>query len=94
MAAGLRVDLLRAGFGPGWYWRLWNNSRIIGGSTEIYDKRSRAISNLESVTGGLFEKISTPDFPAPFGLLRRELPREAQHDGYSWQSIPVRLVEP
>lgn len=100
MAAGLRIDLhrgLRAQrkvhpgepFVWGWdyRWRLWSSSAIIAASSEGYDRQSRAIANLETVTGGQFRKISTPDFPTPYGILSRETP-----NGYT-QGIPVRLVE-
>ncbi len=95
MSAGLRVDLMEIRFTDGftgrWRWRLWSNSRIIGASTEGYNRRSRAIANLESVTGGQFEKVSTPDHPEPFGLLQRCLWHDGIHDHFD--RIPVRLVE-
>ncbi len=88
MSAGLRVDLWVS---DGWRWRMWSGSRIVGGSTESYVKRSAAIRNLETVTGGTFEKISTPDFPTPYGVIHRT----AQDADYVllYQDIAVRLVE-
>lgn len=104
-AAGLRVDLYRVTTytKPGWHldevfptgteyrWRLWSSSSIIAASTQGYEKRSRAIANIETVTGGAFEKLSAPDFPKPYGVVHRT----AQDADYAWlyQDIPVRLVE-
>ncbi len=86
MSAGLRIDLTNAS-GYGWMWRMWSGSRIVGGSTESYVQRASAIRNIETVTGGQVEKISTPDSPVPYGILHR-----GTWDGIE-QSIPVRLVE-
>lgn len=69
-----------------WRWRLWSGSRIVGGSTESYSQRPGAIANLETVLGGGFEKVSTRDFPVPFGQLRRWVTPTVE------QVIPVRLV--
>ncbi len=108
--AGLRVDLFRVvhrwypfqesastDTSVEWRWRLWSSSSIVGASREGYRQRARAIANLETVTGGVFEKISTPDFPTPYGVLRR-IVREPIHVdeslslAYLGQRIPVRLV--
>jgi hypothetical protein len=70
---------------------MWSSSRIVGQSSEGYVKRSAAIGNLEALLGGVFEKIITPDFPAPYGLLHRHV---LNAEGYDWQAIPVRLVVP
>ncbi len=80
----MRADLWES---DGW---LRSGSRIIGQASEAYRRQASAISNLESVTGGVFEKIATPEFPTPYGLLHRHL---LNAEGYDWQSIPVRLVE-
>lgn len=88
MTAGPRIDIYGSIFQ--YRWRLWSGSRIIAASTESYTRRSRSISNLETVTGGVFEKISSPEFPAPYGLLHRHI---LNAEGYDWQAIPVRLVE-
>lgn len=115
MSAGLRVDLYRqttyddgwhhdvvSPTGSEWRWRLWSSSSIIAASSEGYDRQARAIANLETVTGGTFQKISTPDLPTPYGILYRTVPeliRDEQlpvaftHFANLDQRIPVRLVE-
>lgn len=87
MTAGPRIDLIVK---PGAVsWRMWSGSRIVGGSTESYVKQSAAIRNLETVTGGRFQKTSTPDEPTPYGWLDRPVYDAAP---FTWDRIPVRLV--
>lgn len=90
MSAGPRIDLVVK---PGAVsWRMWSGSRIVAASSERYVKQSAAVRNLETVTGGVFEKVGTPDVPAPYGILTRR--RDVRDDAYDrWESIPVRLVE-
>ncbi len=90
MPAGkLRIDLYKSP--GGWRWRMWRSSSLITPPAKGYVRRAAAIRNLETITGGTFEKISSPNFPKPFGLLIRDTV-SADRARIVPQAIPVRLV--